>query len=64
MPDGSLKCYTCQTEELRDRIVRVIPNGKRAQEIRAEDKLKVDFWNRHIQSLGPESEIAKINPRS
>ena len=24
---------------------------------------KVDFWNKHIQSLGPKSEVAKVNPR-
>ena len=27
MPDGSLKYYTCQTEELRSRIIRVTPNA-------------------------------------
>ena len=48
---------------LRDRIVRVAPNSKRAQKIKAEDRLKVDYWNRHIQSSRPESEIAKVNPR-
>ena len=63
MPDGSLMCYTCRYEVLRDRIVRVAPNSKRAQKIKAEDRLKVDYWNRHIQSSRPESEIAKVNPR-
>jgi len=62
MPDGSLMCYTCRYEVLRDRIVRVAPNSKRAQKIK-EDRLKVDYWNRHIQSSRPESEIAKVNPR-
>jgi hypothetical protein len=63
MPDGTLTCYTCRYEELCDRIERVTPNSTRAREIKAEDKLKVDLWNRHIHSLGPESEIAKVNPR-
>jgi hypothetical protein len=47
---------------LRDRIVRVTPNSTRAQGMKSEDKLKVDFWNRYIQLLGPETKVANVNP--
>ena len=51
MPDGSLKCYTCQTEELRDRIVRVTPNSQRAREIVAEEQREVSRHNDNAQRL-------------
>ena len=47
MPDGSLKCETCQTEELQSRIVRVTPNSQRAREIITEEQQQVDKWNQH-----------------
>ena len=40
MPNGSYKCQICQNEELKDRIVRVIPNSDRAKEILAEREIK------------------------
>jgi hypothetical protein len=63
MSDGSLMCCSCCYERLKDRIVKILPDSTRAKEIIAEDKRKVGQWNRHIQSLGPESEVLKINPR-
>jgi hypothetical protein len=50
MPDGSLKCYTCQTEELQSRIVRVTPNSQRVREIIAEQR-EVNRYNDYAQHL-------------
>ena len=54
MPDGSYKCLTCQTEEIQDMIVRVIPNSDRAKEIIAEraakQKKDLDFKRREAQA--------------
>ena len=54
---------TCRYERLKDRIMKISPDSTRAKEIIAEDKSKVNLLNRHIQSLGPESEVAKVSPR-
>ena len=51
MPDGSLKCYTCQTEELQSRIVRVTPNSQRVREIIAEQQREVNRYNDYAQHL-------------
>ena len=51
MSDGSLKCYTCQTEELKSRIVRVTPNSQRAREIIAEQQREVNRYNEYAQHL-------------
>ena len=61
MPDGSLMHYTCWYERLKDRIVKILPDSTSAKEIIAEDKRKVDRWNRHVSLFGPNA--AKINPR-
>ena len=50
MPDGSLKCYTCQTE-LQSRIVRVTPNSQRVREIIAEQQREVNRYNDYAQHL-------------
>jgi hypothetical protein len=64
MPDGSLKCYTCQTEELRDRIVRVTPNSQRAREIIAEDKHEVDKHNQGAERLNRSAGVQLMKRRS
>ena len=51
MPDNTLKCFTCQTEEIQDRIVRVTPNSQRAKEIIAEEQRKVNRYNDYAQRL-------------
>jgi hypothetical protein len=60
MPDGSLMCNTCWHERLKDRIVKISPDSTRAKEIIAEDKLKVDHWNRHVAVFAPN--VSKVNP--
>ena len=60
MPDGSLMCYTCRYERLKDRIVKISPDSTRAKEIVAEDRRKVDLRNIHVSVFGPTA--AKINP--
>ena len=51
MPDGSFKCYTCQTEELQLRIVRVTPNSQRTREIMVEEQREVSRYNDYVQRL-------------
>jgi hypothetical protein len=39
--------------------VKISPDSTRAKEIIAEVRRRVDLWNRHIKSLGPEYEVTK-----
>lgn len=61
MPDNSLMCNTCWHERLKDCIVKISPDSTRVKEIIAEDKSKVDQWNRYVSLFGPNA--SKVNPR-
>ena len=54
MSSGDYKCLRCQTEELRERIVKVTPNSQRAKEIIAEDNRYNDYAQCLNKSAGYE----------
>jgi hypothetical protein len=58
MPDGLLKCKTCVDLDHRDRIVKVTPSSRRAQEIKAEDKYEVDKHNQAAHHLNQSSGLS------
>lgn len=63
MPDGSLKCWTCQVEELQTKIVKNAPDSDRAKEIRYLDKKTTDHHNQGADRLNQYANVELIKKR-
>lgn len=63
-PGGKWKCGTCVENDLRKKIVSVVPNSQRAKEIVAEEQQQVDRWNNYAARLNRSARQTMMKPRT